>query len=162
MFEVHHGARHDTRAFTLVELLVVVMVLAILLAIAVPTFLSARTRAENREAQATARNVLTAARVLYVDSRSYDDTLDALATIEPTYTYTSVGEPSTGVAVVSVAVAENDQELGIAVRATSGTCYMIHDVAGDNAATYYGSTSTPASCTGVAALTVASETTWTS
>jgi prepilin-type N-terminal cleavage/methylation domain-containing protein len=42
--------------FTLIELMVVVLIIAILIAIAVPTFLGARTRAQNRAAQSNPRN----------------------------------------------------------------------------------------------------------
>ena len=45
--------------FTLIELMVVVLIIAILIAIAIPTFLGARTRAQNRAAQASLRNALT-------------------------------------------------------------------------------------------------------
>ena len=44
--------------FTLIELMVVVLIIAIL--IAIPTFLGARTRAQNRAAQASLRNALVA------------------------------------------------------------------------------------------------------
>ena len=45
--------------FTLIELMVVVLIIAILIAIAIPTFLGARTRAQNRAVQANLRNALT-------------------------------------------------------------------------------------------------------
>ena len=56
------------QGFTLVELMVVVLVLAILMAIAIPTFLGARDRGQDRAAQSTARNTLTAAKILYGDA----------------------------------------------------------------------------------------------
>jgi type IV pilus assembly protein PilA len=162
MIDNVHEAPRDTRAFTLVELLVVLMVVGILIAIAVPTFLGARTRAESRAAQATARNVLTAARVLYSDGSTYADAVTALPTIEPTYTYTAPDAPSSAVDVASVGIAGNHQELGIAVLAANGTCYLIHDVVTDAAVTYYGSTTETERCTAEQALTVISATTWSS
>jgi type IV pilus assembly protein PilA len=51
--------------FTLIELMVVVLIIAILIAIAIPTFLGARTRAQNRAAQASLRNALVAAKSVY-------------------------------------------------------------------------------------------------
>lgn len=54
--------RHD-RGFTLVELMVVVLVIAILIAIAVPTFLGARQRAQDRAAQALLRNGIVAIQI---------------------------------------------------------------------------------------------------
>ena len=55
--------------FTLIELMVVVLIIAILIAIAIPTFLGARTRAQNRAAQASLRNALVAAKSIYTDTQ---------------------------------------------------------------------------------------------
>jgi type IV pilus assembly protein PilA len=58
--------------FTLVELMVVVLIIAILIAIAIPTFLGARVRAQDRAAQSNLRNALTAAKVYYADGDTSD------------------------------------------------------------------------------------------
>ena len=73
MFQTLHDKLHrDERGFTLIELMVVVLIIAILIAIAIPTFLGARQRAQDRAAQTDLRNGLLAAEVFYVDNESYD------------------------------------------------------------------------------------------
>src|SRR5712692_6295542 len=73
--------RDDEEGFTLIELMVVVLIIAILIAIAIPTFLGARQKAQDRAAQSDLRNALTAAKTGYVDTQDYS-TIN-LSSIEP-------------------------------------------------------------------------------
>ncbi|MEY2474714.1 MAG: type pilus assembly protein PilA, partial [Actinomycetota bacterium] len=79
--------RDEEEGFTLIELMVVVLIIAILIAIAIPTFLGARERANNRAAQSSLRNALTAAKVLYTDDQAYTNGAAAgaaaLKSVEP-------------------------------------------------------------------------------
>jgi prepilin-type N-terminal cleavage/methylation domain-containing protein len=75
--------------FTLVELMVVVLIIAILIAIAIPTFLGARERAQDRAAQSDLRNALTAAKVFYTDTEDYLAAAADLEAIEPSLTWSS-------------------------------------------------------------------------
>src|SRR5207247_6338295 len=81
--------RSRDEGFTLIELMVVVLIIAILIAIAIPTFLGARKRAQDRASQSNLRNALTAEKVYYTDSQKYTTDLDQLTSIEPSLTWVS-------------------------------------------------------------------------
>ncbi len=128
--------RHDKDeedGFTLIELMVVVLIIAILIAIAIPTFLGARTRAQERSAQSNLRNGLTAAKTLYTDEEVYTAaTPAALDEVAPELDY--VATASTGEKVLSVASSATKVQL--AVWAKSGKCFTItDDVAASSAGT---------------------------
>src|SRR5881396_3480516 len=91
--------RREEEGFTLIELMVVVLIIAILLAIAIPTFLGARERAQDRAAQSDIRNALTAEKVFYTDNQTYTAGTTgeaAIKSIEPSLTY-SAGPTKTAV-----------------------------------------------------------------
>src|SRR4030088_1741205 len=95
--------RHDEEGFTLIELMVVVLIIAILIAIAIPTFLGARERAQNRSAQSNVRNALTAEKTSYTDTQQYSATSATLTAIEPSLTYVT-GVPAKGTHEVFVGI----------------------------------------------------------
>ena len=90
--------------FTLIELMVVVLVIAILLAIAIPTFLGARERSQDRAAQSGLRNALSAAKVIYAEDGDYFAAANTteLEKIEPSLTYNRNITGSTGPDVISI------------------------------------------------------------
>src|SRR5438309_11493433 len=62
--------------------MVVVLIIAILIAIAIPTFLGARQRAQDKQAQSNIRNALTTEKTYYVDNQAYTATAANLTAIE--------------------------------------------------------------------------------
>ena len=127
--------------FTLIELMVVVLIIAILIAIAIPTFLGARTRAQNRAVQANLRNALTVEKSVYTDAQLYSSDVTATGPLklgEPALTYVADGSMTAATAgnvYVSVP-ATNTVVLG--TKSASGTCYYLKDITtGTGAGTFY-------------------------
>jgi type IV pilus assembly protein PilA len=110
------------RILAIVNLGFAVLMVPVMVAIAIPTFLGARERAQDRVSQSALRNALTAEKVLYTDNQRWTDDPTALAGIEPSLRY----EPgTTPVAESVVYVAVQEQLLGLSSRSRSGTCFYV-------------------------------------
>jgi type IV pilus assembly protein PilA len=153
--------RDDEEGFTLIELMVVVLIIAILIAIAIPTFLGARTRAQDRAAQSSLRNALTAAKTSFTDTSDYSGaTATNLQAIEPSLTFV-VGASTTFKQVSVVAPLTPFGNWWAVVKSKSGTCYGIEDKSGTGGGTFYAGTTTAiATCTATAADPGFTDTSW--
>lgn len=145
MFRGHEGRpdRSDgERGFSMVELMVVVLIIAVLLAIAIPTFMATRHKADDRAAQAGARQGLSAELSYYSDGKAFTDDPAILMVDTPLYRYVaaaSVGPREISLHVVDAA----HQRVILGVRSDTGTCFYVdHDMAA--AVTRYGEAAVPA------------------
>lgn len=152
-----HQRLHEDEGFTLVELMVVVLIIAILMAIAIPTFLGARQKAQDRAAQSDLRNGLTAAKVFYVDGETYlstdiAGTITAYEALEPSIDFDTLANVSTTKVAIPVATAST---VVLVTESGSGTFFCIaDDTAGGG--TTYGSNAAAASIDTVAECNAAS------
>ncbi len=121
--------------FTLIELMVVVLIIAILIAIAIPTFLGARTRAQDRAAQSNLRNALTAEKTYYTDTQAYTAVTASLDAIEPQLKYNGDTIPAND---NEIYVSASGGTVILGTKSASGTCFYIKDVAtGSGPGTFY-------------------------
>jgi type IV pilus assembly protein PilA len=72
----------NEKGFTLIELLVVILIIGILAAIALPAFLSQRSRAQDTEAKSAVREAQTAMETYYTDNQNYVTDEAGLQSIE--------------------------------------------------------------------------------
>jgi type IV pilus assembly protein PilA len=116
--------------------MIVVLIIGILVGIALPTFLGARTRAQNTAAVSDLRSGLAASKVHFTDGDTYllfDAT--AAEAIEPSLQWADAGDPPAGV----VAIAEvTDDDIDMVRRSDSGTYFCVTDVSASPGGVHFG------------------------
>lgn len=120
----------EDKGFTLIELMVVVLIIAILIAIAIPTFLGARGRAQDRATQSSLRNAVTGAKAIYTDDEDYADaTVAALAASEPSLQFVAAATSSTDSQMVSVNGATSPSDVFVAAARSENQdkCWYVRD-----------------------------------
>ncbi len=145
---VRGGRRSDT-GFTMIELMMVVTIIAILLLIAIPTFMGARDRAEDKRAMTILHSSLVAARIGEADQGDYAWlTPVTLQAEEHSVTFTDSVTPARSVQnQVSVATGTigTNSYVVMASLSPSGKCFALLDSVG--LSTQYQVVQPSASCT---------------
>jgi prepilin-type N-terminal cleavage/methylation domain-containing protein len=145
--------QRDDQGFTVIELLIVVGIIGILIGIMIPTLLSARTPAQDRQAQNLLRNSLSAAKAVET-ADGVSPTQSSLAGEEPAVVFiassTSAPANQRNVSVAN-GITGTAWYLILASHSTSGRCFALLEQPGnapqfqriDNAATCQADQFTP-------------------
>lgn len=120
-----NGSKSAEAGFTLAEVMVVVLIIGLLLGIAIPTFLGARERAQDRAAESSIRVAEVTARTLLTDQLAFTGAVAEFAAAEPSLDW--IDGPSTSSQQVSVL--GSPSSVSAAVRSDSGRCFQVLVVA---------------------------------
>jgi type IV pilus assembly protein PilA len=115
--------------YTIIEIMIVLLVMGVLIAIAIPTWVAARTRADDRAAQSDLRNAITAERAYYADKLTYTSIPAQMTALESSLAYQDGDTPSTQ-GLVYLHLHPIPKEIFVSTRSVSGTCYYLREADG--------------------------------
>ena len=130
----------EDEGFTLIELMVVVLIIAILIAIAIPTFLGARKRAQDKQAQSNIRIALATEETVYTDAQTYTNVAATLGAEEGSLIWTDATPEGAERDVAVEAVDGASQAVVLKSWSASGTLFCLLDIQSTLAAAFYGQT----------------------
>jgi type IV pilus assembly protein PilA len=118
-------------------MMVVVLIIAILIAVALPTFLSARQRAQDRQAQATLRNALTAEKTYYADALTFTASAGEISSVQGYLIWVNAAPADARLSQVAVGTAGSGNTVRVWMESLSGSNddFCISEVA--NQGTFY-------------------------
>ncbi|HUP85047.1 MAG TPA: prepilin-type N-terminal cleavage/methylation domain-containing protein [Acidimicrobiales bacterium] len=122
--------------FTLIELMVVVLIIAVLLAIAIPTFLGARQRANDRAVQSNLRNAHTNELTFYSDRQKFTEDPAEMHALDASLDYTMALvdlQSATRVILLDASTTSStDDTIVLGGRSNSGRCFWLRTVGNQN------------------------------
>ena len=138
-------SKRTTFLIVAIVLAVVLLMAAVLVAISIPTFLGARTRAQNRVAVLALSEALALENMYYVDNGEYGLSGELSAYTRQsspgsTYLEFVANDPapaSSGRSQVKVATTPDKQGVCLTVKSRSGRYFAVGELRGPRAGTYY-------------------------
>ena len=148
--------------FTLVELMMVVLIIAVLLAIAIPQYLGATHRANDRATKLNVRNAFIAERIVYNGNQTYSADPVTMGGVEPSLHWTNTlpdgSEPPNTVYIEVQDVPAAAQTVVVLGRSKTGKCFLLRDtMSGSGVGTYFNE---PASSGVACAVPAAGDPSW--